>query len=79
MGICFQPALACLGNPVPGDMNVFWPEVKETFDDDETTKMHSPKEDASTLETFEGDRDARSFTGSSIDEYNAQQRRGPSG
>lgn len=55
MEICFQTALSCLGNPVPGDMTVYWPEVKEAFDDDETTKLHSPKENAGTMETFEGD------------------------
>ena len=31
-------ALACLGNPDPGDMKVYCPEGKETFDDDETTE-----------------------------------------
>jgi len=30
--------LACLGNPDPGDMKVYCPVGKETFDDDETTE-----------------------------------------
>jgi hypothetical protein len=30
--------LACLGNPDPGDMKVYCPTGKETFDDDETTE-----------------------------------------
>jgi hypothetical protein len=30
--------VACLGNPDPGDMKVYCPEGKETFDDDETTE-----------------------------------------
>jgi len=29
-------AVACLGKPDPGDMKVYCPEGKETFDDDET-------------------------------------------
>ena len=33
-----QPPVACLGNPDPGDMKVYCPEGKETFDDDETTE-----------------------------------------
>ena len=31
-------AVACLGNPDPGDTKVYCPEGKETFDDDETTE-----------------------------------------
>jgi hypothetical protein len=30
--------VACLGNPDPGDMKVYCPTGKETFDDDETTE-----------------------------------------
>jgi hypothetical protein len=30
--------MACLGNPDPGDMKVYCPEGKETFDDDEATE-----------------------------------------
>jgi hypothetical protein len=30
--------VACLGNPDPGDMKVYCPEGKETFDDDATTE-----------------------------------------
>ena len=30
--------LACFGNPDPGDMKVYCPTGKETFDDDETTE-----------------------------------------
>ena len=35
--------LACLGNPGPGDMKVYCPEGKETFDDDETTEEAPPR------------------------------------
>jgi hypothetical protein len=33
-----RPSVACLGNPDPGDMKVYCPTGKETFDDDETTE-----------------------------------------
>jgi ornithine cyclodeaminase/alanine dehydrogenase-like protein (mu-crystallin family) len=33
-----QNIVACLGNPDPGDMKVYCPTGKETFDDDETTE-----------------------------------------
>ena len=35
--------VACLGNPDPGDMKVYRPTGKETFDDDETTEEAPPR------------------------------------